>query len=340
MAWSHDGYSRRRFLHATTAASGLALAGASMAAPARAQSFPERTLDVVIPTREGGSADLLFRTFAGVWREHLGADLTPDFYPGASGRVGYEVYINRRDADGYNLLFGNMGPELAVYVIQEPDYSFPEDFQYFCQLDSDPSTVFVRADSGYETIDDVIADAKTRTLNVATSRLPHPSSIGALLLAEHTGAQFNLVPLSGGRNTIAGVVTGEVDIGVLSAGTVAAAGESLRTLLVWADETPIPDRLDQAPTMNAHFGTRFPELVSARAFAVHSSVIEAHPARFEHLMMTAKAAFDDPAWVQAAMSAGQPRELLRYGDREACTAYARGMIELATRYKGLLTGQG
>jgi hypothetical protein len=91
--------------------------------------------------------------------------------------------------------------------------------------------------------------------------------------------------------------------------------------------------------MNAHYATSFPELVSARAFAVHSSVISDHAERFEVLASTSKQAFEDAAWVDAAVAAGQPAELLRYRDLEACNAYARGMIELAERYKGLLTGQ-
>lgn len=325
--------SRRRFL-----ATGIAATGFVAARPALAQAYPDRNIDVIIPTREGGGADRLFRAFADVWQGKLGTALEPGFYPGASGRVGYEVYLGKTEPDAYSLIFGNMGPEIAVMVVSEADYSFPEDFQYFCRLDSDPSTLFVAAESEFQTVDDVIAAGKERTLSVATSRLPHPASIGALLLAEHTGAELNLIPLSGGRNTIAGVVTGETDIGVLPSGSVAAAGESVRTLAVWDDQNPMPDRLNDAPTINDHFGTSFPPLVSARAFGLHSSAFDEHPDRVQMLSETAKAAFDDPAWKEAAREAGQPLEILNYGDREACTTYVRGMIELSQRYKDLMSG--
>ena len=328
------GQTRRSFLGTSAAAGGLVLSG-----PSFAQTFPERTVDVVIPTREGGGADRLFRAFATIWEEKLGAQLEPGFYPGAAGRVGYEVFLGKSEPNAYNLLFGNMGPEIAVMIVSEADYSFPEDFQYFCRLDTDPSVLFVAADSPFQTVDDVIAAAKERTLTVGTSRLPHPASIGALLLAEHTGAQFNLVPLSGGRNTIAGVVTGEMDFGVLPSGGIAAAGDALRTLAVWDDENPMPDRLNNAPTVNQHFGTSFPPLVSARAFGIHTAAIEQHPERFQTLSDTAKAAYEDPAWIEAAREAGQPVEILNYGGIEECTAYVNSMIELARRYKDLLSGQ-
>jgi tripartite-type tricarboxylate transporter receptor subunit TctC len=337
--------SRRGFIQASAGAAGaVTLAGTGLPGTgiksAFAADFPARNIDVVIPTREGGGADRLFRAFTSVWKTHLGADFEPGFYPGASGRVGYEVYIGKTDADGHSLLFGNMGPELAVMVVQEPDYSFPEDFQYFARLDVDPSILFVAADGPFQTIDDVIDAAKERTLNVATSRLPHPASIGALLLAEHTGATFNLVPLSGGRNTIAGVVTGEVDVGVLPSGGVVGAGEALKTLLVWDDNNPMPGELNDAPTINAHYGTSFPPLVSSRAFAIHSKVIEEQPEVFEILNSTAKAAAEDPAWPEAAEAAKQPLEILSYGGIEECNEAAASMIELAERYKGLLTGEG
>ncbi len=329
------GMNRRGFLKASAAAATVTGLGGRAAF---AQSFPERNIEVVIPTREGGGADRLFRAFASVWKNYLGTDLEPGFFPGASGRVGYEVYLGKNEPDAYSLIFGNMGPEIAVMITSDADYSFPEDFQYFCRLDNDPSVLYVAADSPFQTVDDVVAAAKERTLTVATSRLPHPASIGALLLAEHTGAQFNLIPLSGGRNTIAGVVTGETDIGVLPSGSVAAAGEAVRTLAVWDDANPMPDKLNNAPTVNQHFGTSFPALVSARAFGIHTKAIEDHPDRFEKLQSTAKQAFDDPAWLEAAKDAGQPLEIVKYGDLAACTTYVNGMVEVSKRYKSLLTG--
>lgn len=329
------GMNRRGFLKASAAAATVSGLGGRAAF---AQSFPDRNIEVVIPTREGGGADRLFRAFASVWKDYIGTDLEPGFFPGASGRVGYEVYLGKNEPDAYSLIFGNMGPEIAVMITSDADYSFPEDFQYFCRLDNDPSVLFVAAESPFQTVDDVVAAAKERTLSVATSRLPHPASIGALLLAEHTGAQFNLIPLSGGRNTIAGVVTGETDIGVLPSGSVAAAGESVRTLAVWDDANPMPGKLSNAPTVNQHFGTSFPALVSARAFGIHTKAIQDYPDRFEKLQTTAKQAFDDPAWLEAAKEGGQPLEIVKYGDLAACTTYVNGMIEVSKRYKSLLTG--
>jgi hypothetical protein len=133
---------------------------------ARAQAFPSKNMrGWSRPPRAG--APLLKTQF-----EYK-------FFPGAAGQVGYEVYLNKRDKDGHNLLFGDMGPEM----------------------------------SPFRRIEDVIDAARKKTVNVAVTRLPHPASLGALALARATKAKFNLVPYGGGNPTMVSVLNGEADCG-------------------------------------------------------------------------------------------------------------------------------
>jgi len=325
---------RRSFLKTTAAA-----AGASLALPgiARAQSYPDRNIDVIIPTREGGGADRNFRAVTSVWKDKLGTDFEPSFFPGASGRVGYEVYMGKREPDAYSLIFGNMGPEVLNWAMQAPTSFSVEDYFYFGRVDTDPGCLFVGAESPLKTLDDVIAEGKKRKLNVGTSRMAHPTSIGLLSLGEVTGAQFNLIPLSGGRNTVAGAVTGEVDFSVLTSGTVIAAGDSVQTLLVFG-ENRVGERLDNAPSMNDVYGTDLPEMLSARAFGIHKKAADDHPERFETLTRTLKETFDDPALLEAYVAARGTPEYLNYGGVEECGAFMQAMLELGARYKSLLSG--
>ena len=179
---------RRRFLKTTAAASGMMLAMPNIA---RAADYPDGNINVIIPTREGGGADRNFRAFAGVWKNYLGTDFEPGFFPGASGRVGYEVYMGKNEPDANSLIFGNMGPEVLNWAMKEPDFGLDEYF-YFGRVDVDPSCVFVGAESPFQTIEDIVAAGKERTLTVGTSRMAHPASIGILALGEKTGAKFNL----------------------------------------------------------------------------------------------------------------------------------------------------
>jgi tripartite-type tricarboxylate transporter receptor subunit TctC len=325
---------RRRFVAGTAAAIAI------HALPrARAQSFPERNIRVVIPTGQGGGADRLARVFDDFWGPLLKTHFEYNFFPGAAGQVGYEVYLNKRERDGHNLLFGNMGPEMIMYALQRPPYRFPEDYQYFCRLDVDDSVLFVRRESRFQRIEDLVAEAKKRTVTVAVSRLPHPASIGVLALGRAVQAKFNLVPYGGGNPTSVAVMNGEADCGALPIAGVVSLDEKLRVLGIFNDDNKMARYSGNAPSVNAVFGTKLPPLYSSRSWAVHTEVIEKFPDRFALLEKTARQVFDLPAYKEAYAKTGAPVETIQYGDRELCSRYARGMVELANEYRTLLSAK-
>ena len=333
---------RRSFLKGGTAALGMGALAGGFSRRAAAADFPSRTMEVIVPTREGGGADRNLRAVTGVWSKYLeGAVFEPGFYPGASGRVGYEVYMGKREADPHNLLFGNMGPEVLNWVVQPPEtFAFPGDYKYFAHVDLDPSVIYVSTDGPFQTIEDVVEEGKKRTLSVAVSRLAHPACLGVLALGEATGAQFNLIPFSGGRNTIAAVVTGETDLGALPIAGVVERGDVLRVVLLFDDENRFGEKAADVPVVNEAFGTDLPPLVSSRAFALHSATFEQFPDEVAMLQESLRQVFDDPEHEQAILQTGAPAEVIAYGGIEECEAYVANIIEIGNRFKPLLTGEG
>jgi tripartite-type tricarboxylate transporter receptor subunit TctC len=306
---------------------------------ARAQAFPSKNMRVVIPTGQGGGAERLARVFDDFWGPLLRTHFEYSFYAGAAGQVGYELYIHKREHDGYNLLFGNMGPEMIMYALRNPKYRFPEDYQYFCRLDVDDSIVFVRRNSPIKRLEDLAAEAKKRTVNVAVSRLPHPASIGMLALGKALKAKFNLIPYGGGNPTQVAVLNGEADCGALPLAGVVALGDQMRVLGVFNDEFKLGSYVDNAPPVNKVFGTDLPDLSSSRSWAVHTEAIEKYPDRFALLEKTSKQVFEDPKYKEAYKKTGAPVETIQYGDRALCTRYAKAMVELTNEYRDLLTAK-
>lgn len=327
---------RRDFLVGSTALG--AVLGAGVFPGTAFAAYPDRNIDVIVPTREGGGADRNLRAFTSVWKNYLKTKFEAGFYPGASGRVGYEIYMGKFKPDGYAMIFGNMGPEVLNWTVKKPSFNI-DDYVYFGRVDTDPGCVFVGAESKFTTIDEIVAAGKKRKLNVGTSRLAHPASIGILALGEATGAQFNLVPLSGGKKTIAGAVTLEMDFSVLTSGSVAAAGDAVRTLLVFNDKNVLGERLDNAPTMNDHFGTDLPPMLSSRAFGIHKAAIDNHPDRFALIQSTFRQTIEDPAFKAAYLKAKGNWEYVNYGGIKECAAFKASMLELGTKYHSLLTGK-
>jgi tripartite-type tricarboxylate transporter receptor subunit TctC len=305
-----------------------------------AQAFPSKNMRVVIPTGQGGGAERLARVFDDFWGPLLKTNFEYSFYAGAAGQVGYELFIHKRERDGYNLLFGNMGPEMIMYALRKPNYRFPEDYQYFCRTDVDDSIIFVRQKSPLRRLEDLAAEAKKRSVNVAVSRLPHPASIGMLALGKAINGRFNLVPYGGGNPTQIAVLNGEVDCGALPLAGVVSLGDQLRILGVFNDDFKLASYTNNAPPVNKVFGTKIPDLSSSRAWAIHTEVIEKHPERFALLEKTARQVFQMPAYKEAYKKTGAPVETIQFGDRALCERYARGMVDLANEYRSLLTAKG
>jgi tripartite-type tricarboxylate transporter receptor subunit TctC len=328
--------SRRSLLKVGAAA---AVVGSSQGLMSRAfaAGYPERNIDVIVPTAEGGGADRNMRSFNAIWKKYLDTNFEPGFYPGASGRVGYEVYMGKYEPDCYSLIFGNMGPEVLNWVVKEPSFNI-DDYIYWGRVDVDPGCLFVGAESKLQTLDDIIAEGKKRKLNVGTSRLAHPASIGMLALAEQTGIEVTLIPLSGGKKTIAGAVTGEVDFSVLTSGSVAAAGDAVTTLLVFDDENVLGEALDNAPTMNQVYGTNLPPMLSSRAYGIHKAAADKYPDRFEMLQTSFRKVFDDPEYKETVLKAKGHWEYVKYGGVEECGKFKQAMLELGSKYKDYLTG--
>ena len=308
--------------------------------PAFAQAFPSQNLKVMVATREGGGADRNLRVFWSVWKKYLKTELEASFYPGGAGRVGYEKYMGLAKPDAYTLLFGNMGPEVLNWVVRPPNgFKFPGDYKYWLRIDSDPSNIFVNTESDIKTIDDLVELGKKQELKVAASRVAHPAVVGILALAKQTGMKVNIIPLSGGKNTRAGVKSQEMDCGVLPAGGIARRKKAFRILCLFDDVNRAPEATRNAPTVNKHFGMSLPPLVSARAFAIKSEAIDRHPDRMKILQDTARKVFDDPDFKAAVLKAKSPWEFIDYGGIPECEKYVKEIIEIGNEFKDLLKGR-
>ena len=74
---------------------------------AQAQSYPERSIKMVIPFPPAGVTDIVARTMAAKLTDELGQTVVAENRAGASGAIGAEV-VARSPADGYTWVMGNI----------------------------------------------------------------------------------------------------------------------------------------------------------------------------------------------------------------------------------------
>jgi len=303
-----------------------------------AYNFPERNIDVIIPTGEGGTLDRAVRAFTNVWSEHLGTTFQSSFHPGASGEVGYRLFMGR-PADGYTLLAGNIGPEILMYAMQNPDYNFPEDFVYFGTMDADPVVIWVHRDSPFQTIHDLIEAAQQRMVTLSTSRFPHPATLAALLLARETGADFNIISYGGGGPTRMAAFTMEVDAATTHLSASYDLSDEIRFLIMSNYENHWGEISNNAPTPMEAFNLDMPSLGANRAWAVRREFKENYPERFQRLVDTFQQTMNDPRLVEEWKRAGFLPSFLNKLNEEESMALAMDTLRLAEEYRDIMMGR-
>src|SRR3569623_2115742 len=201
-----DSHSRPIGRRAMLAWTTLALAGGS----ALAQSWPERPIRMIVPFPPGGGADNAARTFGEKLASVLGQPVEIANRPGASGNIGAEA-VARAPADGYTLLFGNEFLSTNPALFKSLRYDSVRDFAPIARVASSASLIAVHPSVPAKTLRELIALAKTRSLNYASPGVGTGPHLYGLLIALNPGARFNHIPYKGTAPAMSDTVGGQVD---------------------------------------------------------------------------------------------------------------------------------
>lgn len=205
-------------------------------ADASADAFPTGDITFYTPTQAGGATDLTARTIATQLESELGVSVIVDNRPGGAGSVGME-HLAGQAADGHSIAV----LPVEVAMLGHLDYDIdPADYDFLAQVNSQPGTVAVPADSPYETLDDLVAAAEAApgTITISNAGAGSIWEAGALELGSAAGVEFQGVPFDGGAPAVTAAVGGQVDAVVAGIGETAPAHEDgrLRVLAVFTEE--------------------------------------------------------------------------------------------------------
>lgn len=198
---------------------------------ARAQdNWPARAIRVINPWTPGGPADLVARPILAKMSEALGQPMVLENRPGANGTIGAE-YVARAAPDGYMLLFSQAGPNaLAPSTNPRLSYDAIRDFTPITRLVSAPLVLFVRSDSPFRSVQDVIAAARARPGAVTYGSVGPGSTVhlAGELLAQLANVQLLHVPYQGAAPVATDVLGGRLDFAFLNVSGVTSHVEGGR----------------------------------------------------------------------------------------------------------------
>ena len=159
---------------------------------------------------------------------------------GAGGQVGWTEMV-RQKPDGYYIGYINLPATNTVILDPERKAIFTEkDFTPIINQVLDPGVIWVRADSPYKTVQDLIDAAKKApsTIRTATTGILSDDHLAILMTEEAApGAIFRIVHLDGGATQLKEIMAGNIDAAFDNVGSIATRVKSgeVRALAVMDD---------------------------------------------------------------------------------------------------------
>jgi tripartite-type tricarboxylate transporter receptor subunit TctC len=202
-----------RILLATFAALGIAMSGA----PAAAQSYPDRTIKIVVPYPPGGPADVAARLVTQPLSSQLGQSVIIENLSGAGGRTGMKAAA-RAAPDGYTLFLGGTNPNALVQALfHNLDFEPIKDFAAVALIGYDSNALVVNPAVPVKTLAELVAYSKanpgTLTSGATVGISPH---ICLELFRVKTGSNIVYVPYKGAAPALTDLLGGQIQVGMTS----------------------------------------------------------------------------------------------------------------------------
>ena len=143
------------------AAAVIAGALCAVAATAGAGEYPERAITLIVPFAAGGGIDASARLQAQRLSEILGVPIVVENNGAAAGMAG-SARVAKASPDGYTLVTSSSSMATERLLHRTLPYDAVRDFVHVVLLGTSPNVLVVPKQSGWKTVADLVAAAKTK----------------------------------------------------------------------------------------------------------------------------------------------------------------------------------
>ncbi len=219
-------------------------------AGAQAQTYPAKSIRLVIPFAVGGGADILGRLFAQKLYQQTGQTVVADTRAGAGGNLGAEITA-RAPADGYTVLFTTNSMAVNVSLYPKLGYNALTDLTPVALVAAVPLILVVHPSVPVRNVKELIALAKKKPngLNFGSNGSGTTSHLSGVLLGDLAKISITHIPYKGAGAVMIALLGGEVDMGYVGAvgATPHLKAGKLRALAVTTAQRS--SAFPEAPTM-------------------------------------------------------------------------------------------
>ena len=202
---------------------------ATLAFPAAAQDYPNRTIRMIVPFGAGGPTDVFTRALGEELRKSLGQPIVMENRPGAGTIIG-TTEAARSAPDGYTLLMISATQTTVETLNPNRPYRLMRDFVPVASLMNSELVLVVPQRSPVNTLKELIALARAKpgTLNYGSSGPGSNYHMAGELIKNLAGLDIVHIPYKGSTGARADIVSGQIDMMFDSVPTMAATIEDGR----------------------------------------------------------------------------------------------------------------
>jgi tripartite-type tricarboxylate transporter receptor subunit TctC len=189
-----------------------ALTGA-FAAGTHAQTYPAKTVRMIVPFAPGGNTDIIARVFAPKMAEALGQQVIIDNRGGAGSTIGTEIAA-KSPPDGYTLLMVSAAHTINPAMVKKLPYDSVRDFTPISVIADVPTAFVVHPSLPAKNVKEFLAIAKSRPGEIfySTAGRGTVGHLSAELLNSVAKIKLTAVHYKGSGPSMVDLVAGNVQM--------------------------------------------------------------------------------------------------------------------------------
>ncbi|AMN41828.1 Bug family tripartite tricarboxylate transporter substrate binding protein [Rhodoplanes sp. Z2-YC6860] len=178
-----------------------------------AETYPDRTINYIVPSSPGSSPDIVGRIMAEALGKILGQPVVVLNRAGAGGTIAAAATA-KAPADGYTLLQANTNHSFSQTLYKNLSYNLEKDFSPIGRFASAFYIILAHPKLGVRTLKELMAKAKAEPgkLNYASGGVGAATFIVAEVFKAQAQLDMVHVPYNGGGPALASILSGVTDI--------------------------------------------------------------------------------------------------------------------------------
>ncbi len=187
--------------------------GLACIGPASADNFPSRPITLIVPLGVGGSTDVIGRLVAEGMRKALKQPIVVENVAGAGGVIGVDRVVHARP-DGYTMLIGQWGTNVATGAIYKLKFDLLKDLQPVGLIATQPFLVVARKTMPANNLKELIAwiRAHPDKATEGNSGVGSPSHVSGILFQKAINSPIQMIPYRSAGESTQAIVSGQIDV--------------------------------------------------------------------------------------------------------------------------------